>query len=350
MDMESILNGYKPEEPITTQGNSEPSEVSPNQEPETSAAEGAGQSVEDPEGGQAVASEEGGVGTETNDLNEPKAKASSLSRSDKQDYSITRWKKRFRNMKAQRDQIAAEFEKYKNLNPAMFRNPEDRAAFIAWRASAGQRVQDMDEDLNAMYNQQREEEYERKMNYCYTTPESEQSFHEAEDEVIDAFNYMCDSTDRQNVIRDYLEKSPVEPAMRMVIYKSDEVQRALFADYGNPAIAAAERLNILKGVENEVKQYFASKRSNPPQKMQPNQSQPAANRIPRWNLQPRRANGQFAPGVMQQPATAQPPRPANPQPRRPQVTGSLTRGGDTGKPDMSSAVSGLYTKLFGSHR
>lgn len=268
-----------------------------------------------------------------------------FSRLEKAEYSATKWKKRAKKLAQEFENLSAEYNRYKSLTPAVFRNPEERMQFMAWRASTAQRLEDMNADLKAYAQQDAEDTYDKKVQQCYSNPESAQAFNSLEDHYGGAFKYACDQVDPDGVILDYLKDSPYEPAMRNVIYKNGDLQEELFRVYRNPAIGNARRQQILQKLEAQVKAFYARQASSTPAPASA-QQQPAA--------QPA-GNGNPAPSAGRTPKYQLPPRPAAPAPQptpasaKPQVTGALTRGNEGGaEPDASAQADSLFKQLYGS--
>ena len=268
-----------------------------------------------------------------------------FSRLEKAEYSATKWKKRAKKLAQEFNNLSAEYNRYKSLNPAVFRNPEERMQFMAWRASTAQRLEDMNADLKAYAQQDAEDTFEQKVQQCYSNPESAQAFNDLEDHYGGAFKYACDQVDPDGVILDYLKDSPYEPAMRNVIYKNGALQQELFRVYRNPAIGNARRQQILQKLEAQVKAFFERQASSTPAPA-PAKPQPAAQPV---------GNGKPAPSAGRTPKYQLPPRPAAPAPQptpapaKPQVTGALTRGSEGGaEPDASAQADSLFKQLYGT--
>lgn len=264
-----------------------------------------------------------------------------FSRLEKAEYSATKWKKRAKKLAQEFNDLSAEYNRYKSLNPAVFRNPEERIQFMAWRASTAQRLEDMNSDLKAYAQQDAEDTFDKKVQQCYSNPESAQAFNSLEDHYSGAFKYACDQVDPDGVILDYLKDSPYEPAMRNVIYKNGALQEELFRVYRNPAIGNARRQQILQTLEAQVKAFYArqaSSTSAPASAQQQPAAQPAG-------------NGNPAPSAGRTPKYQLPARQANPAPApaKPMVTGALTRGNEGGaEPDASAQANSLFKQLYGS--
>lgn len=289
-----------------------------------------------------------------------------VSQLEKAEFAAVKWKRRAKEAQAAKAELEAEFNKYKRLNPRAFDNDEDRINFLTWKSSMAQRIKDMDEDIDAMNAEYERERYEAKIADCYN--EQGAADYEALDEHYgDAFYDLCNEKDPDNVILDFLSGSKYEPAMRDVIYKNGQLQEELFRDFRNPAIAATERLGILKSLEAQVKDFFArsyaqrngaarkapapaavdarrpaetsqaaARTEKPEAKTQPSETQKPTRRF----ILPSRA-------VPQSGGTA--PTNANAAPKNRQVTGSLTRGGDANGPvDPSAQADALYRELLGS--
>lgn len=338
MDLDSILESEMGTPEPAAQPNSEGpatgSEEPPAQQATGEGGEGVG--VVTPEGKQDPEPE--------TEPNKPQGgQRRPYSRLEKAEYSATKWKRKAKKLADERDALKAEFDRYKSLTPAAFRNPQERMQFEAWKASTAQRLSDMDEDLNRYAEDEAEDIYEGKIAQNYSTPESVDAFRKLDDHYGAAFEHMCRQVDPDGIIMDYLKDSPYEPAMRNVIFKNGDLQEELFRVYRNPAIGNARRQQILQRLEAQVEAYY-NRQSNvkpvaqpaaKPQPVQqgtepqPQQTAPAE-RKPRFQLPPRQKEG---------PAT------------KPQVTGSLTRGDAGGsEPDTSAQADQMFTQLFGAGR
>lgn len=276
-----------------------------------------------------------------------------FSRLEKAEYSATKWKRKAKNLQKERDKIAAEFERYKNLNPAVFRNPEERMQFMAWRAQTAQRLNDMDEDLQAFAQDEAEEAYEEKVAQCYNDPKLANGFRQLDEHYSPAFEYMCREVDPDGIILDFLKDSPYEPAMRNVIFKNGALQEELFRAYRNPQIGNAKRQQILQRLEAQVKAFYERESQKRLKKTAP--AAPAATAEPKGTET--RAPGQQA-GAERTPKYTLPPRkevppaqaPAPAAKPKPQVTGVLTRGDGSGagEPDVTAQADALFNQLYGA--
>lgn len=285
-----------------------------------------------------------------------------FTRLEKAEYSATKWKKRAKKLEQERDALAAEFDRYKSLNPAMFRNPQERMDFMAWRAATAQRLKDMNADLKEYEENEAADAFDEKVQQCYSNPQSAQAYQSLETHYRDAFTFACNQVDPDGVILDYLKDSPYEPAMRNVIYKNGALQEELFRVYRNPAIGNARRQQILQRLEAQVKAFYENQAARVPPvpaNQQP-AAQPAGNgnpapsagRQPKYQLPPRQTPPAPAtpavPAAPAAPAPAPAPAPAQP-PAKPQVTGALTRGNEGGAlPDESAQADQLFKQLYGS--
>ena len=307
-------------------------------------------------------------GDERGEGNEQRRKP--LSKLQKAEFAAAKWKKKAKELQAQRDDAVAEYNKYKDLNPAAFADEQERADFIAWKAAQRQRISNYEDNLDELYETHEREEYENKIAECYNE-EGAAEFEELDNHYGGYFNLYCKQVDPHNVILDFLRNSKYEPAIRHVIYEDDNIQRALLErDYGNPHIADAKRLAIMEGLERSVKGFYdglmkqaatpapapAAKpqaQSVPPTTNQNNNqgAAPVATQRPRFTLPPRQAPA-AVPNVapqQQQPAAPAQAQQRPPMPRKaPQVTGSLTRGGNTGNGsiDPSANADALFSRLF----
>lgn len=334
MDLDSILESELGTQNTEAETNSEVPATETEEPPTPPAPGGTGE-----ENGVTPA-EETPAGTETSEASQQSgSNKRQFSRLEKAEYSATKWKRKAKKLAEERDKVAAEFNRYKSLNPAVFRNPEERMQFLAWKASTAQRLKDMDEDLNQVAASEAEDAYEEKIAQNYSSPENAESFRQMDDHYSGALEYMCGQVDPDGIILDYLKDSPYEPAMRNVIYKNGELQEELFRVYRNPAIGNARRQQILQRLEARVAAYFNRGKEKPaaPAKpaaknpeVPPQQTAAPAERKPKFKLPERKA-------------TAPAPKP--------QVTGSLTRGNaGASEPDNSAQADQLFTQLFGAGR
>lgn len=350
MDLDSILESeigtQEVEEPVNSD-----TEPTPSEEPATPPApEGPGDTNgdtpnEEPEQEPEAAPEEPKGGQNKRPF----------TRLEKAEYSATKWKRRAKNLQKERDKIAADFERYKNLNPAVFRNPEERMQFIAWRAQTAQRLNDMNADLQEMERNEAEDAYDEKVSQCYSIPESAEAFRQLDDHYSQAFEYACGQVDPDGIIRDFLRDSPYEPAMRNVIYKNGALQEELFRVYRNPQIGNAKRQQILQRLEAQIEAFYQRQAQQVPPKAKPAApaakpaapkgteapapgQQAGAGRTPKYQLPPRKEVP---------PAPAPAPAPAK---AKPQVTGVLTRqdGSGTGEPDVTAQADALFNQLYGA--
>lgn len=341
MDLESILESELANQPTEPEGNSEPEGQPAEPAPAPAApAEGSVQGGGTPAGEPAPASEGGSQEPAGGQSRRP------FSRLEKAEYSATKWKRKAKKTQEAFDKLKQEFGRYKDLNPAVFKNPQERMQFLAWRASTAQRLNDMDADLQEYASSEAEDIYEEKINQCYSKPEAQEGYRQLDGHYSKAFEYMCSQVDPDNVIMDYLKDSPYEPAMRNVIYKNDELQQELFRQYRNPAIGNAKRQQVLQRLEAEVAAFFNRGRQAQPAAQPtagtevPPAAQPAA--APQTTQQPRRPRFQLP---ERKPAA---PQPAAPAQARPQVTGALTKGGEGGgEPDPSALADSMFKQLYG---
>lgn len=338
-DLDSILESELANQPDVQEPSSEGTEQQPEPAPAPAApAEGSEQNGDTPAGDPAPAPE-GGSQEPTGGQNRRP-----FSRLEKAEYSATKWKKRAKRLADEKDKLQQEFNRYKDLNPAVFRNPQERMQFLAWRASTAQRLNDMDADLQEYASSEAEDIYDEKITQCYSKPESEQNYRRLDNHYNRAFEYMCSQVDPDNVIMDYLKDSPYEPAMRNVIYLNDALQQELFRTYRNPAVGNAKRQQVLERLEARVAAFLNRGRQTQPQPA----PQPVQEVPPQGNPAPQPT----AQGTIQQPRQPRfslpQRRPANPAPQpRPQVTGNLTKGGEgAGEPDISAQADGLFKQLY----
>lgn len=333
MDLDSILESELGTQNTEVKTNSEVPATETEEPPTPPAPGGTGE-----ENGVTPA-EEPPAGTETSEGNQQSgSNKRQFSRLEKAEYSATKWKRKAKKLAEERDKVAAEFNRYKSLNPSVFRNPEERMQFLAWKASTAQRLKDMDEDLNQVAASEAEDVYEEKIAQNYSKPESQEAFRQLDDHYGKAFEYMCNRVDPDGIILDYLKDSPYEPAMRNVIFKNGDLQEELFRAYRNPAIGNARRQQILQKLEAQVKAFYSRNPNAKPQNVQP---APAKEEVPPQQAAPR------------QPRFQLPPRKETPAPQqtRPQVTGVLTRGNAGGsEPDTSAQADTLFGQLFGAGR
>lgn len=328
-DLDSIVESELGSLETTAQPNSE-GPAAGNAEPPTpptTGGNGEGVEVVPPEDGQPVE-------TETNPHDIQGGQRRPYSRLEKAEFSATKWKRKAKKIAEERDALKAEFDRYKSLNPAAFRNPQERMQFEAWRASTAQKLDDMDDSLRQYAEAEAEDIYEDKIAQNYSKPESQQAFRQLDDHYGKAFEYMCNRVDPDGIIMDYLKDSPYEPAMRNVIFKNGALQEELFRVYRNPAIGNARRQQILQQLENEVKAYFARQSTAVKPQAQPGQQE----EVPPQQTAPRQPRFQLP--AQQTPAPRRP---------RPQVTGVLTRGNAGGsEPDTSAQADQLFGQLYGA--
>lgn len=392
MDMEYILASYKDDEPETNagEGASEPEQQTTTvpegesghdeptagtepakQDPATAAVQdapageqqaGAAPAEEDPKKGKDNG--DGGVAGpdgKTNADSEP-AKAGTkgprrnpLSRLEKAEYSTKKWKRKYREMRESRDALQAELEKYSKINPAQFRDPEERERFIAWKARTEQKLNGMDEDLEDIARRQYEDEYEAKVSAFYPTEDSRNSFEALDEHYGNVLDATCRKLDPDNIILDYLRNSPYEPVLRNIIYKNGPLQEELFDRFGSREIANSTRVQILRQLESQVKAFYARERE---QQTQRAGTTGAAQQQRRFSLPPKKEDvpaqpaqppkaAEVPPTPAPAPATAPAPFPKV-APMSSGVTGSLTRGNEGGGlPDESSEANAMFKKLFG---
>lgn len=342
MDLDSIVESEIGTLTTAAEPNSEGPATGIEEPPTPPAPGGNGESVEGvtPEGEPAAESEAA--------PSEPQGGSSkrNYSRLERAEYSATKWKRKAKRLQEEKEKLAAEFNRYKDLNPAAFSTPEERMQFMAWKANAAQRLNDMDEDLNRYAQEEAEDQYEDKIAMCYSKPESVEGYRQLDDHYGSAFEYMCSKVDPDGIIIDYLKDSPYEPAMRNVIYKNGDLQEELFRAYRNPQIGNAKRQQILQRLEAQVEAYY--KRQAQPQKPVEKPAKPAAQPAPapKGTEAPKRP----AVGAERQPRFQLPPRKeVKPAAAKPQVTGPLTRGeSGMGEPDTSAQADGLFKQLFGA--
>ena len=231
MDMEYILASYKDDEPETNagEGASEPEQQTTTvpegesghdeptagtepaqQEPAKTEVQdapageqqaGAAPAEEDPKKGKDGDGGVAGPDGKTNAASEP-AKAGTkgprrnpLSRLEKAEYSTKKWKRKYREMRESRDALQAELEKYSQINPAQFRDPEERERFIAWKARTEQKLNGMDEDLEDFARRQYEHEYEAKVSAFYPTEDSRNSFEALDEHYGHVLDATCEKLD-----------------------------------------------------------------------------------------------------------------------------------------------------------
>lgn len=283
------------------------------------------------------------AGDDDHQNGQPQGNTRPYTRLQKAEYSATKWKKRARKLAEERDQLAAEFDRYKSLNPAVFRNPQERADFMAWRAATQQRLNNMEEDLRDYATREADEAFDAKVQQCYSTPENQQAYSQLESHYGDAFAYACSQVDPDNIIQDYLKDSQYEPAMRNVIYKNGELQEQLFRQYRNPTIGNQVRQQILQRLEAQVKAFYdnQARAARQPAAPKAGDGTPAPSaqptRTPKYQLPPR-------PNAVPQGQPA-----AQPQRAKPQVTGALTRGNEGGAdPSDSAMADNLFRQIYGA--
>lgn len=340
-DLDSILESELGTPEPAAQPNSEGPTAGSEEPPTPPAPGGNGESVEGvtPEGKPAAAPETAPSEPQGGQNRRP------YSRLEKAEFSATKWKRRARKLAEEKTKLQEEFDRYKDLNPAAFRNPEERMQFMAWKASAAQRLNDMNQDLDDIAQAETEDAYEEKISNCYSRPESVEGYRQLDDHYSKAFEYMCRRVDPDGIIMDYLKDSPYEPAMRNVIYKNGDLQEELFREYRNPTIGNAKRQQILQRLEANVAAYY-SRQSKPSQPAaQP--AQPANGTEP---VKPAKEGAERKPRFQLPPRKEVPPaKETRNQAPAPQVTGTLTRGNAGGsEPDTSAQADGLFKQLFGA--
>lgn len=363
MDLDSIVESEIGTQEVEEPVNSDAQPQHPEEPANPPAPEGPGETNGDtPSGEEPPAPETGDDEPQGGQIKRP------FTRLEKAEYSATKWKRRAKNLQKERDKIAAEFERYKNLNPAAFRSPEDRMQFLAWRAQTAQRLNDMNEDLKEIERNEAEDAYDEKVSQCYSVPESAEAFRKLDDHYSQAFEYACKQVDPDGIIRDFLRDSPYEPAMRNVIYKNGDLQDELFRVYRNPQIGNARRQQILQNLEAQIEAFYRRQAQQVPAKAKPAAAakpaapkgpeaskpvtQPTAGRTPKYQLPARpAAAAPAAPAAA--PAQEVPAPAAAPQQvvkPKPQVTGVLTRGdgAGAGEPDTSAQADALYNQIFSS--
>lgn len=289
-----------------------------------------------------------------------KKKVGEMSALELAQLKAEKWKRRAKEMRRAKEELEDEFNKYKDLNPRAFESDEDRMEFLAWRASTAQRLNDMDSDIDALDEEQEREEFSAKVRDFYSD-EGTAKFEALDNHYRDALAVMCQQVDPDNVILDFLAGSKYEAPMREVIYRNGKLQEELFRGFRNPMIASAERLNTLKALERQVKDFYRNQ--NSANNGAPNAVKTAASR-PSNNAQPQSVHSQSQMGVKQrfvlpsmqnrlamanatrQQATAQKP---SSQFAGRKATGSLTRGSEPAQNmDLSSQADALFKELMRS--
>lgn len=270
-----------------------------------------------------------------------------FSRVEMAEYRASKWKQKAKEAIAARNELAAEFEKYKDLNPRAFDNDEDRMEFLAWKASTAQRLNDMDSNIDSMRDEGQREAFSAKVADFYND-EGTAKFERLDGHYRDAFKFMCERVDPDNVIEDFLSGSRYEAPMREVIYKNGMLQEELFRVYRNPAIGASERLSVLKNLEQQVKDFFSRQSGN-------NRASGSAVQRPAVNATQNQTRNQATEGNGQarQQRFVLPPQKTGPSSSvrssnaiARKASGSLTRGSET-TPEMSmnSAAEALWNDL-----
>lgn len=277
--------------------------------------------------------------TETAPRKERKEWHRSNSQLKQAQYSAQKWQKKYKNLRAEYDAKMADFQKYKDLDISKFENDEDRQSYLAWKASRQQNLQDLQDNLDATARSYREEMAEREAEIFNDKVEqiygnNAEQFHELEAEWGDTFDEACARYDDNNIIRDYVRKSPLGPAIKNVIYGDAELQEELFLkSSGNAMIDATDKVNLLRQVEKFVYGYLnQSKQTKAPVNTEP--TKPVASAKPKVlpHLPPRKDVNSNQAVVT----------------KKPQVTGTLTKTeSSAGAPDMTSAVGDLYHSIFG---
>lgn len=230
----------------------------PSGHDENTNGEGNGASVPNQPASETGSKESGKEGSRHNNYGGRRKKVGEMSALEMAEHKAEKWKRRAKEMRRAKEDLEAEFNKYKDLNPRAFENDEDRMEFLAWRASTAQRLNDMDSDIDALNEEEGREVFQAKVSNFYNERGAAQ-FEQLDDHYRDALAAMCGNVDPDNVILDFLSGSKYEAPMREVIYRNGKLQEELFRNFGNPMIAAAERLNTLKELERQVKEFYASR-------------------------------------------------------------------------------------------
>lgn len=310
---------------IATEEETTNSEVEESEETNPASTETASEEVETETENEAVTEEGNEDSAPEGKTTEPTQKANkNFSRVERAEYSAAKWKKKFKNMQRQYNDAIAEFNKYKNFNPANFENAQDAHEFMAWKASAQQRLEDMNADMRSFYNEKREEDYNRKIETCFSSEEAAEEFNNLDEQYSEAFDYLCKTEDPDNVVADFVENSKFEPALRTVIFKNPKLQEDLFPEGGfaNGRIAAIKRMQILEALENQVKAFY----QNGPTQKATQPVTPANKTVKRYQLPSNKPTAV---------KTA------------PKVTGSLTKGNEVGEINNDALAAKLYKQIYG---
>lgn len=288
---------------------------------------------------------------------DPLARARYTASKYKQKYNALRqdYEERLGKIEQAYSAKLAEYEKFSKLNPAEIKDDADRQEFLAWREATANSLDGMREkmehvkhsgysELSGIENARREMLYNAKVENCYGGNDAH--FRELEEKDGDAYEVACNVFDKDNVIRDFMENSDYEPAIKNIIYENDELQDALFRNVSkNPMIAANQRLNILRNVERSVAQYYENLRTGnvnqqnvaPKANVAPAVKQ-AVNVAPKARPTIKRLNH-----VTVNKTTA----PAKPTPKF-GATGNLTRGNDNGgEYNARNIAENEFKNLFG---
>lgn len=272
-----------------------------------------------------------------------------FSRLQSAEYKAEKWKTKAKEAIAARNELMEEFMKYKDLNPRAFENDEDRMEFLAWKASTAQRLNDMDSDIDAMAEEGEREAFAAKVADCYNE-EGAAQFEKLDDHYRKAFSFACKRFDPDNVIVDFLSGSKFEAPMREVIYKNGKLQKELFRNFRNPAIAASERLAVLKSLELQVRDFLAGTGSNMAPSANPEHSPAAPRHATETHNQhqnqgqPQQTRPRFVlPSMNAAPSASV--RSSNSIARK--ASGSLTRGSEpSANLDVSSQADALFKELL----
>ena len=252
-------------------------------------------------------------------------------------YTAQKWQRKYKRLKSEFDAKMADYQRYQGLDAAKFENDEDRQSYLAWKASRQQNLQDLSDQMRSIAQSYREEQLERENEEFNNKVEriygaNAEQFMDLEDQWGDTFEAACNAYDKTNVVRDFIKRSPLGPAIKNVIYGDGELQHDLFErSSGNPMIDASDRVNLLRNVERMVRNYLTGG----------NQTQaPKAAQAPSAKAAAPRPTAKKLPHL--------PPRKAPDAGIPAGVTGNLTKTDVGGEPVTNDAeIAKVYHSVFG---
>lgn len=284
-----------------------------------------------------------------------RARYSAIKYKQKYNSAMRDYEERISSLEKALNDKQVELDKYAQLDPSKIEDDTERSRFITWQEVNNQRADDMareleslkrrgSDELNAIrrqaYEEQRymermadKEAFDDKVSAIYG--DNEERFRELDDEWGDVYEQACDRYDRDNVIRDFMRTSDVAPAIKNIIYEDPQLQEALFVNVNrNPAIAANQRIGILKNVERAVYNW-----------LQNGNKTSTAQEVGQTAPSPVKRTGLKHITVTPKADIAVPAKPA------PKATGSFVKGTDMdGTPDARSLADSEFMRLFGGQR